>query len=443
VAWLLNIRGSDVDRTPVALSFVIAHADGTADWFIAPEKVTPEVAAHLGNAVRLPARWLYRCADGAGGQAVAVDPERAVSAIFATLKQAEAVVSEARPLRAAQGHQEPGRTGRPPRGSGPRRRRGRPLPALAFGEGPKGEVTELSAAEALHQFRRDCGDLRDLSFDTISGAGPNGAIVHYRVSEETNRKLDPPASIWSIWRAVSRWHHRHHPHRLDRPRRSRREEKDRFTRVLKGHIALARAIFPRGTAGSQLDTLARQHLWQAGVDYAHGTGHGVGSFLAVHEGPQRIAKSAGGQAGTGQELLPGMFLSNEPGYYKTGAYGIRIENLVLVEQRDIPGAEGDYFGFETLTHVPIGRELVEPALLDGPETAWWNAYHASVWAILSPQLEGCSGLAEGSVRAFVRLAARQCSLIVLAIQRVVQRGEDHDRLRYGGHQRSARIGAVL
>jgi Xaa-Pro aminopeptidase len=256
-------------------------------------------------------------------------------------------------------------------------------------EGPKGEVTELSAAETLHQFRRDCGDLRDLSFDTISGAGPNGAIVHYRVSEETNRTLSPssvylvdsggqyPDGTTDITRTV--W---------IGPGEAGAEEKDRFTRVLKGHIALARAIFPRGTAGSQLDTLARQHLWQAGVDYAHGTGHGVGSFLAVHEGPQRIAKSAGGQAGTGQELLPGMFLSNEPGYYKTGAYGIRIENLVLVEQRDIPGAEGDYFGFETLTHVPIGRELVEPALLDGPETQWWNAYHANVWEILSPQLEG-------------------------------------------------------
>src|SRR5690606_35381806 len=145
---------------------------------------------------------------------------------------------------------------------------------------------------------------------------------------------------------------------------------------LKGHIALARQAFPKGTIGSQLDTLARQHLWEAGLDYAHGTGHGVGSFLAVHEGPQRIAKPRGGQVGGEQELLPGMILSNEPGYYKTGAYGIRIENLVLVEARQIDGAEGDWLGFETLTLAPIGRELVEAALLGESEMAWWNAYHA-------------------------------------------------------------------
>jgi len=158
--------------------------------------------------------------------------------------------------------------------------------------------------------------------------------------------------------------------------------------VLKGHIALARAVFPKGTAGSQLDSFARQFLWSAGLDYAHGTGHGVGSFLSVHEGPQRIAKAAGGQAGTGQVLMPGMILSNEPGYYKTGAYGIRIENLVLVEPRDIAGAEGDFYGFETLTHVPIDRNLVDVALLTPDERAWWNAYHARTLALLSPQLEG-------------------------------------------------------
>ena len=163
--------------------------------------------------------------------------------------------------------------------------------------------------------------------------------------------------------------------------------KDRFTRVLKGHIALARAVFPKGTAGHQLDALARFHLWQAGVDYAHGTGHGVGAFLAVHEGPQRIAKTAGGQAGTGQELLPGMILSNEPGYYKAGEYGIRIENLLLVEPCDIAGAEGEYLGFETLTFAPIDRALIEPALLDAAERAWLDAYHARVLEIVGPRLD--------------------------------------------------------
>ena len=151
---------------------------------------------------------------------------------------------------------------------------------------------------------------------------------------------------------------------------------------------LARAVFPQGTAGSQLDSFARMHLWHAGVDYAHGTGHGVGSFLSVHEGPQRIAKSAGGQAGTGQELLAGMILSNEPGYYKAGDFGIRTENLVLVERRDIPGAEGEYLGFETLTFAPIDRTLVDTALLTRDEVTWWNDYHAKVEALLAPQLSG-------------------------------------------------------
>jgi len=166
------------------------------------------------------------------------------------------------------------------------------------------------------------------------------------------------------------------------------EVRDRNTRVLKGHIALAQAVFPRGTNGSQLDVLARQFLWAAGCDYAHGTGHGVGSFLAVHEGPQRIAKAAGGQAGTGQELLPGMIISNEPGYYKTGGFGIRIENLVLVVARAIAGAEGPYMGFETLTHVPLDRTLVDLALLSPADVAWWNDYHARVFDIVAPQVEG-------------------------------------------------------
>ncbi|MDE1915045.1 MAG: aminopeptidase P family protein [Sphingomonadales bacterium] len=401
VAWLLNIRGEDVDRTPVALSFVIAHADGTADWFIAPEKVTPQVAAHLGNAVRVQPREAFTGALAAlAGKQVAVDSERAVSAIFAQLSQAGAQIVEARDPCVL-----PKAVKNPVEQAGQRAAQARDASAMVrflhwlSVEGPKGSVTEISAADALHQFRRDCGDLRDLSFDTISGAGPNGAIVHYRVSEETNRTLEPgsvylvdsggqyPDGTTDITRTI--W---------VGPGEAEAEVKDRFTRVLKGHIALARAVFPAGTAGSQLDTLARQHLWQAGVDYAHGTGHGVGSFLAVHEGPQRIAKSAGGQAGTGQELLAGMFLSNEPGYYKTGAYGIRIENLVLVEKREIAGAEGDYLGFETLTHVPIARDLVDLSLMDKDELAWWNAYHARVWAIVAPQLEAP---VDGDVRAWL------------------------------------------
>jgi Xaa-Pro aminopeptidase len=394
VAWLLNIRGADVERTPVALSYVIAHADGTADWFIAPEKVPAEVAAHLGNAVRVRPRDQFTAALAElSGKRVAADPERAVSAIFTALEEAKAEV-----VRATDPVVLPKAIKNAAEQAGTRAAHRRDGAALArflhwlSMEGPKGSVDELGAAERLHEFRKATGDLRDLSFDTISGAGPNGAVVHYRVSGETNRTLEPnsvylvdsggqyPDGTTDVTRTV--W---------IGPGEPPGEVKDRFTRVLKGHIRLAVQTFPQGTAGSQLDTLARQFLWESGLDYAHGTGHGVGSFLAVHEGPQRIAKPRGGQAGTEQELLAGMILSNEPGYYKTGEYGIRIENLVLVVPREIEGAEGEWLGFETLTLAPIDRTLVDRALLTPAETAWWNAYHALVLAVLAPQLEGEAG----------------------------------------------------
>lgn len=391
IAWLLNIRGTDVERTPVALSYVIARSDGTADLFIAPEKVTPELRQHLGNSVTIRDREAFIAGLGElAGRKVAVDPERAVAAIFAALREAGAeVVEERDPVvlpKAIKNAVEQ---------AGHRAAQARDGAAVSrflhwvSVEAPKGEVTEIAAADRLQACRQEAGDLRDLSFDTISGAGPNGAIVHYRVSPETNRTLEPnsvylvdsggqyPDGTTDITRTV--W---------VGPGEPPAEVKDRFTRVLKGHIALGSAVFPAGTAGSQLDVLARAALWQAGLDYAHGTGHGVGSFLSVHEGPQRIAKSAGGQAGTDQPLVAGMFLSNEPGYYKTGEYGIRIENLVLVEPRSIAGAEGDYLGFETLTFVPIERRLVDHALLTRAEVAWWNQYHARVLAVVGPQLEG-------------------------------------------------------
>ena len=393
VAWLLNIRGADVDRTPVALSYVIAHADGTADWFIAPGKVPPEVATHLGNAVRVQPRDRFTHALGElSGKRVAVDPDRSVAAIFTAL---ESVGAE--PVRLTDPVVLPKAIKNAAEQAGHRAAQARDGAALArflhwlSVEGPKGAVDELSAAARLHEFRKDTGDLRDLSFDTISGAGPNGAIVHYRVSDETNRTLEPgsvylvdsggqyPDGTTDVTRTV--W---------IGPGEPSAEVKDRFTRVLKGHICLATQTFPVGTSGSQLDTLARQFLWQAGLDYAHGTGHGVGSFLAVHEGPQRIAKARGGQAGTEQELFAGMILSNEPGYYKTGEYGIRIENLVLVEKREIPGAEGEWLGFETLTLAPIDRALVDRSLLSEAEVAWWNAYHAHVRKVLAPELEGAA-----------------------------------------------------
>ncbi len=390
VAWVLNIRGSDVERTPVALSYLTVHADGTADWFIAPGKVPADLAAALGNAVRVRDRADFAAALGQfAGRNVASDPQRSVAAIVNALEAAGAKVvalpdpavlpKAVKTVAEQQGH----RAAQARDGAAVSRF----LRWLAV-EAPDGGVDELGAAAKLQALREACGDLRDLSFDTISGAGPNGAIVHYRVSEETCRKLEPnsvylvdsggqyPDGTTDITRTV--W---------IGPDAPPAEIRDRYTRVLKGHIALAVQTFPAGTTGSQLDTLARQHLWAAGLDYAHGTGHGVGSFLSVHEGPQRIAKPRGGQGGGEQELLAGMFLSNEPGYYKTGAYGIRIENLVLVEPRQIPGMEGDWLGFETLTLVPIDRTLVDPALLTPAEIAWWNGYHARVLKVIGPQLD--------------------------------------------------------
>ncbi|MPS67667.1 MAG: aminopeptidase P family protein [Novosphingobium sp.] len=391
IAWLLNLRGTDVERTPVALSYVVAHADGTADLYIADEKVTPQLRQHLGNAVRIQPRGAFVSGLGTlAGKRVAVDPDNAVAAVFETLRAAGATIVEER---------DP--TILPKAVKNPVERQGHRQAQAIDGvavtrflhwlsvEGPKGEVTEMSASDRLHAFRRECGDLRDLSFDTISGAGPNAASPHYRVSEESSLTLLPesvylvdsggqyPYGTTDITRTV--WIGTGEP---------LAEVKDRFTRVLKGTIAIDRAVFPKGTNGGQLDALARQFLWQVGLDYAHGTGHGVGSFLSVHEGPQRIGKPAGGQAGTSQELLAGMILSDEPGYYKAGEYGIRIENLILVEPRRFAGSDGEYFGFETLTLVPIDRRMVDTSLLSADETAWWNAYHARVLDVIGPQLDG-------------------------------------------------------
>ncbi len=391
LAWLFNIRGSDVERTPVALGFALVHADGTAALFMAEGKVPPEVRAHLGNAVSIHQREAFITAlAGLKDKRVAVDPERSVHAIFAALAEAGAEIVELRdPCVLAKAVKNPVEQ------AGHRAAQARDGAAVSrflrwLGEAaPSGSETELSAAAYLKARRDETGRLRDLSFDTISGAGPHAAIPHYRVDEDSNIPIAPnsvflvdsggqyPDGTTDITRTV--W---------IGPGKPPAEIKDRFTRVLKGHIALARAVFPQGTAGSQLDSFARQHLWEAGLDYAHGTGHGVGSFLSVHEGPQRIAKSAGGQAGTEQALLPGMILSNEPGYYKPGEYGIRIENLVLVEERDIDGAEAPFLGFETLTFVPIDAALVARELLTATEIAWWNAYHAKVREVLAGQLQG-------------------------------------------------------
>ncbi|MFM5886326.1 MAG: aminopeptidase P family protein [Novosphingobium sp.] len=393
VAWLLNIRGSDVERTPVALSFVLAHADGTAELFIAEDKVTPELRAHLGNAVTIrPREAFVPQLQALAGKKVAVDPERSVQAVFAALSGAGArVVELTDPTVLAKAVKNPAEQ------AGQRAAQARDGAAIARFlhwlsiEAPKGGLDELAAAARLQAFREETGLLRDLSFDTISAAGPHAASPHYKVDEHSNIPINPG----SVYLVDSGGQYADGTTDITRtvwigPGEPSAEHKDRFTRVLKGHIMLALAVFPKGTVGSQLDTLARYALWQAGVDYAHGTGHGVGSFLSVQEGPQRIAKAQGGQAGTGQELLPGMILSNEPGYYKAGDFGIRTENLVLVERRAIAGQEGEWYGFETLTFAPIDRTLVDDSLLTRDEVDWWNAYHARVWAVLSPQLDGAA-----------------------------------------------------
>ncbi len=388
IAWLFNIRGSDVSRTPVALSFAVVRSDGTADLFIAPDKVTPELIAHLGNAVSVRDRDAFEDELAAmGGKTVAVDPDRSVAAIFRALDDAGATVKEERdPVVLPKAIKTDAEQ------AGHRAAQARDGAAIAKflhfveTEGPKGELTELAASDRLEAFRAESDKLTDLSFDTISGAGPNGAVVHYRVSDETNRTLEPN----SVYLVDSGGQYRDGTTDITRtvwvgPDAPGAEVKDRFTRVLKGHIALAMAIFPKGTVGSQLDTLARQFLWQAGIDYAHGTGHGVGAYLGVHEGPQNVGKSRGTKE---QALLPGMILSNEPGYYKAGEYGIRIENLVLVHNVEIAGAELESMGFETLTFAPIDRRLTDVAMLTAAELEWLNAYHAKVLEVVGPQLEG-------------------------------------------------------
>ncbi|MCI4590567.1 aminopeptidase P family protein [Sphingobium sp. BYY-5] len=385
IAWTFNIRGKDVDRTPVALAYAIVHADATADLYVAPEKMDEAVAQHLGNAVRVRDGVNFAAAlQDFAGKTVVADPERAVAAIFTGLDEGGATVLPLRdpavlPKAIKNATEIAGHKAAQARDGAALSRF---LHWIAV-EAPKGGLTELSASDRLEAFRKDTGLLEDLSFDTISGAGPNGAVVHYHAEEKTNR----PIETGTLYLVDSGGQYRDGTTDVTRTiaiGTPTEEMKRRFTLVLKGHIALARAVFPKGTRGGQLDALARQYLWAEGLDYAHGTGHGVGSFLSVHEGPQRIATFGGGD----EPLAAGMILSNEPGYYKAGEYGIRIENLVLVEPRAIAGAEKEVLGFETLTFAPIDRNLVATDLMSGDECAWFDAYHAAVLDLVGPQLEG-------------------------------------------------------
>ncbi|GAA0750620.1 aminopeptidase P family protein [Sphingomonas sp. ABOLD] len=388
IAWTFNVRGDDVTHTPVALAYTVIHADGTADLFVAPEKVTDAVRQHLGNAVRIQDRAAFAPAlGGFAGKRVVADPGTAVAAIFDGLEAGGATVVALRdPVILAKAIKNPAEV------AGHKAAQARDGAALSrflkwFEEtAPQGGLTEMSAADKLRAFREATGRLKDLSFDTISATGPNGAIPHYKVTDESSLPIER-GQLFLIDSGGQYGDGTTDVTRVMPVGDASHEMKDRFTRVLKGHIAIATAIFPDGTTGAQIDGFARRPLWEAGLDFAHGTGHGVGAYLSVHEGPQRIAPPSypGGQAL--EPLRAGMFLSNEPGYYKAGEYGIRIENLVHIVERTIPGGDKPMLAFETLTFAPIERSLILPELLSPEERAWLDAYHAEVLTIVGPQLE--------------------------------------------------------
>jgi Xaa-Pro aminopeptidase len=383
VCWLLNMRGADVPHTPFALGFAILHDDGSADLFLDQAKRTPELMAHLGNSVQVHAPSQFVVAlDAMKDKHVLVDPATAASAIFDRLTKAGAKI---RP--AADPCQLPKACKNPLEIEGMRKAHIRDGSALARflawfeSNAAGGELTEIQVAETLEGFRRATGFLSDVSFDTISGAGSNGAIVHYRVTRSTNRAIRPgemflldsgaqyPDGTTDVTRTIM-------------VGEATPEMRDRFTRVLKGHIALATAHFPEGTIGMQLDGFARRPLWEAGLDYDHGTGHGVGSYLSVHEGPQNISKKP-----VMQKLMPGMVCSNEPGFYKAGEFGIRIENLVVVREPQDLGGDRQMMSFETITLAPIDLNLLEVSLLTEGERDWLNRYHRQVRDVISPLVE--------------------------------------------------------
>ncbi len=388
IAWTLNVRGDDVAHTPVALAYVIVDADGTADLFVAPEKMTEAVSQHLGNAVRVQDRGAFASALGKyAGKRVAVDPERAVAAIFDSLDQGGATVLSLRdPTVLAKAMKNPAEI------SGHRTASARDGAALARflkwveAEAPKGGLTELSCVAKLQEFREATGVLKDTSFDTISATGAHGASPHYHSTPESNAPLEP-GQLYLVDSGGQYADGTTDVTRVLPVGEPTEEMRDRFTRVLKCHIGLATAVFPEGTNGGQIDAFARRPLWEVGLDFAHGTGHGVGAYLSVHEGPQRIAKPNYPGGGPSEPLRAGMILSNEPGYYKAGEYGVRIENLILVVERVFDGGEQKMLGFETLTFVPIERSLIVPGLLTQAERRWLDNYHAEVLDVLGPQLD--------------------------------------------------------
>jgi Xaa-Pro aminopeptidase len=381
IAWLLNIRGSDVPHTPLPLCQAIFYATGRVALFVDQKKISPGLQAHLGPGIALAPPEEFEPALqqlGKDGNRVLCDPAKTNSWVFTILMQSGAhLIHGDDPCALPKACKNPVEIAG---AYAAHQRDGMAMCqflAWLARETPKGHVTELEAAEYLDACRRKQAMWEDSSFPTISGAGSNGAIVHYHSTPETNRRLEPGTlylvdsggqyldGTTDITRTLA----------IGRPLE---EHRDRYTRVLQGHIALATARFPEGTTGSQLDALARAPLWAKGLDYDHGTGHGVGSFLGVHEGPQRIAKSA-----NAVPLKPGMIVSNEPGYYKTGAYGIRLENLVVVvKDESFKTSTRSFFAFDTLTIVPFERALIATEVLSLKEREWVDAYHARVWKCL-------------------------------------------------------------
>ena len=383
VAWTFNLRGGDIANTPVGLAYALVDAEGRASLFVDPAKLGNAVRAHLGNEVALRPYGEFGAAlAGLAGRRVAADPERAPAAVFDALDAAGAtVVAKRDPAVLMKACKNPVEL------AGTRAAHLRDGAALtrflkwAAEELPKGGEDELSAAARLRAFREENAELVDLSFRTISATGPHGALPHYSVTEETNLPIEPG----QLYLVDSGGQYRDGTTDITRVvavGEPTDEMRRRYTQVLKGHVALARARFPAGTTGGALDVLARQYLWADGVDYAHGTGHGVGVFLSVHEGPQRIASFGG----MNEPLRAGMILSNEPGYYREGAFGIRIENLVVVTRLDLAGAERPMLGFETISFAPLERELIDVALLGEEERAWVDGYHADVLAKIGPRL---------------------------------------------------------
>jgi Xaa-Pro aminopeptidase len=383
LSWLLNIRGSDIARNPVVQGFAILHATGHVTAFIEPEKIPDDVRAHLGPEITLRPISAFAPALRTLKAPVRVDRATAPMQIWLELDEAGvAAVDGPDPCILPKARKNPVEI------AGAREAHLRDGAAMVeflawfAREAPGGGLSEIDVVSELEQFRRATNALREISFETICGAGPNGAIMHYRVTKETNRRLNPGEIVvvdsggqyldgtTDITRTVAIG-------RVDD------EIRACFTRVLQGMIAISRLRWPKGVAGQHLDAIARYPLWLAGQDFDHGTGHGVGSYLSVHEGPQRLSRLSD------VPLEPGMILSNEPGYYREGAFGIRIENLVIVgEAAALPGGDDGrkMLDFETLTFVPIDRNLVVAAMLSDGERQWLDAYHAEVRERIAPRV---------------------------------------------------------